>query len=167
MEPSLHNHDTRGVKEDVMALAKRESLSPFGSFRKEMEGLFDEFIGERWPAIFESGVRGVFVPPVEVGETPEEVFVNVQVPGLNKQDLELELSERGLTVKGEIKEEKEDKKKNYYRREIRRGSFSRTIELPVEVAVDKATADLKDGVLNVHIPKTEEARKRAVTVPIH
>lgn len=48
-----------------------------------MEGLFDQFIGERWPAIFEPGV---FVPPVEVGETPEEVFVNVQVPGLNKHE---------------------------------------------------------------------------------
>jgi HSP20 family protein len=147
-----------------MALAKRELIPPLGSFRKEMEGLFDEFIGERWPAIFEPGA---FVPAVEVGETPEEVFVNVQVPGLNKEDLALELTERGLTVRGEIKEEKEDKKKNYYRREIRRGSFTRTIALPVEVELDKATADLQKGVLNVHIPKTEKARKRAVTVPIH
>jgi HSP20 family protein len=70
-------------------------------------------------------------------------------------------------VRGEIKEEKEDKKKNYYRREIRRGSFARTVALPVEVELDKATADLQKGVLNVHIPKTEKARKRAVTVPIH
>ena len=147
-----------------MALAKKELVSPFGSLKKEMEGLFDEFIGERWPAIFEPGP---FVPAVEIGETPEEIFVNVQVPGLNKEDLELELTERGLTVRGEIKEEKEDKKKNYYRREIRRGSFARTIELPAEVELDKAIADLRKGVLNVHIPKTEKARKRAVTVPIH
>jgi len=147
-----------------MALAKRESMFPLGSLRKEMEGLFDEFIGEKWPAIFEPGA---FVPPVEVGETLEEVFVNIQVPGLAKEDLEIELSERGLTVRGEIKEEKEDKKKNYYRREIRRGSFSRTIELPVDVEVSGATADLQNGLLKVHVPKTEQARKRAVTVPIH
>ena len=147
-----------------MALAKRESMFPLGSLRKEMEGLFDEFIGERWPTIFEPGI---VVPPVEVGETSEEVFVSVQVPGLNKEDLELELNERGLTVRGEIKKEKEDKKKNYYRQEIRHGSFSRTVELPGEVEVSKATADLEKGVLNVHIPKTEKARTRAVTVPIH
>jgi HSP20 family protein len=150
----------RASKEDIVP----QSMFPLGSLRKEMEGFFDEFIGERWPAIFEPGV---FVPSVEVGETPEEVFVNVLVPGLDKEDLELELSERSLTVRGEIKEEKEDKKKNYYRKEIRHGSFSRTIELPGEVEVGKATADLEKGVLNVHIPKTDKARERAVTVPIH
>jgi HSP20 family protein len=145
-----------------MALMKREFS--LGSFRKEMDRLFDEFMGERWPSLFEPGV---ITPPVEVGETPEEVFVNVQVPGLTKEDLDLELSDRALTVSGEVKEEKEDKKKNYYLQEIRYGRFSRTIPLPGEVEVDKATAELEKGMLMVHIPKTEKARKRAVTVPIN
>ncbi|HLE21452.1 MAG TPA: Hsp20/alpha crystallin family protein [Vicinamibacteria bacterium] len=146
-----------------MALVKRESTFPVISLRKEMDRLLDEFIGERWPSVFEPAV---FVPPVEVGETPEEVFVNVQVPGLNKEDLELELADGTLTVSGKVEEEKEDKKKNYYRQEIRRGRFSRTITLPGEVESNKATADLKKGVLMVHIPKTEKAKKRAVTVAI-
>ena len=146
-----------------MALVKRESTFPVFSFRKEMDRLLDELVGERWPSVFEPSV---LVPPVEVGETPEEVFVNVQVPGLNKEDLELELADGTLTVSGKVEEEKEDKKKNYYRQEIRRGRFSRTITLPGEVESNKATADLKKGVLMVHIPKTEKAKKRAVTVAI-
>jgi len=146
-----------------MALMKRDTRLPLGSLRKEMDRLFDDFIGERWPSIFEPGD---FSPPVEVGETPEEIFVNVQVPGLTKENLDVELTEEALTVKGEVKEEKEEKKKNYYRQEFRHGKFSRTVALPQEVEVDKAIAELEKGVLTVHIPKTEKARTRAITVPI-
>lgn len=147
-----------------MALVKKENLLPLGSFRKEMDRLFDEFMGEKWPSIFEPGV---FTPPVEVGETPEEVFVNVQVPGIAKEDLDVELTDRALTISGEIKDEKEEKKKNYYRQEFRHGRFSRTVALPGEVEIDKAKADLEKGLLMVHIPKTEKAKKRAVTVAVH
>lgn len=147
-----------------MALVKKENLFPLGPFRREMDRLFDEFMGEKWPSIFEPGV---LTPAVEVGETSEEVFVNVQVPGLAKEDLDVELTEHALTVRGEVREEKEDKKKNYHRQEFRTGRFSRTITLPGEVEIDKAKADLEKGMLKVHIPKTEKAKKRAITVPIH
>ncbi len=79
----------------------------------------------------------------------------------------MELTERALTISGEIKEEREDKKKNYYRQEFRHGRFSRTIALPGEVEIDKAKADLEKGMLMVRIPKTEKAKKRSVAVPVH
>lgn len=144
-------------------LTKRDPDFSLGAFRREMERLFDEFTGERWPALFESWAPS---PPVEVGETAEEVFVNVQVPGMTKDNLEIQLTEGALTIKGKVEEEKEEKKKSYYRKEFRYGAFSRTVAVPTEVEVDKATADLDKGLLKIRIPKTEKARKRAVTVTI-
>lgn len=145
-----------------MALIKREE-SPLASFRKELDRFFEDFWGGRWPSVFE---REVLSPPVEVGETAEEVFVNVQLPGMSKENLDIQLTEGALSIKGELREEKEEKKKNYYRQEFRYGGFSRSIPLPAEVEISKATADLDKGLLKVRIPKTEKAKQRAVAVPI-
>jgi HSP20 family protein len=143
-------------------LVKKEPESLLSVFRKDLDRFFEEFWGGRFPSFFEAE----FAPPVEVGETNEEVFVNIQVPGMKKEEVNVQLTEGALSVKGERKEEKEEKKKNFYRREFGYGSFARTIGLPEEVEIDKAVATLDNGVLKVRIPKTEKARKRSVAVPI-
>lgn len=146
----------------TMQLVKREPESLLSAFRRDLDRLFEDIWGARFPSFF----QGEVTPPVEIGETAEEVFINVQVPGLKKEDLNVQLTEGVLTVKGELKEEKEEKRKNYYRREFGYGSFARTISLPEEVQIDKALANLENGVLKVRIPKTEKAKKRSVAVPI-
>jgi HSP20 family protein len=136
-------------------------------FRREMERFFDELGGRRWPSwpAWMEEVEAV-TPAVEVGETDDEFFVKAQVPGMKKENLDVEFSDGALTIKGEVKEEKEEKKKSFYRREFSYGHFARTVPLPSGTDPSKAKADLRDGVLNVHVPKTAEAKKRSVRVDI-
>ena len=97
---------------------------------------------------------------VEVSDTPEAVVVKAQIPGVSKDQLQLTITEDALTLKGEMKEEEKKEDKNYYRRELRYGAFTRTIPLPVAVQAEKATADLKNGVLAVTLPKREVAKAK-------
>ena len=154
-------------EERNMAISSRSerALTPI---RREMERVFDEIGKGRWPAwpAWMEEEQGLS-PALEVGETDDEFFVKAQVPGMKREDIEIELSESALMMKGEAKEEKEEKKKNYYRREFSYGRFARTVPIPSGADTSKASAELKDGVLNVHIPKTEESKKHSVKLDIH
>src|SRR5206468_2270511 len=97
-------------------------------------------------------------PAVEVSDTPEAVIVKAQVPGVPKDKLQLTITEDALTLKGEMQEEEKKEDKDYYRREFHYGAFARTIPLPVPVQAEKATAALKDGLLEVTLPKSKEAK---------
>lgn len=148
-----------------MALMRWEP-TPFKGIldlKKEMDRIFESFFGERFPAFKE---EFEFTPSVEVSETDNEVIVKATVPGVDKKDLNITLTEDSITIKGEIKKEKEEKKKNYYRQEISYGAFSRTIPLPVEVNTDGAKATLKDGILEVVLPKSEKAKVKEVKVNV-
>jgi HSP20 family protein len=137
-----------------------------------MERMFDDLGRWRWPAWMErwpsltEEEEVSFMPAVEVGESDDEVFVKAQVPGMKREDIQVELSDGSLTIKGEAKEEKEEKKKSYYRREFSYGQFARRVSLPSGVDTGKATAELHDGVLNVRLPKTEESKKKSVRLPV-
>lgn len=97
----------------------------------------------------------VSVLATDVYETNKDVIVEMNVPGFKKEDLKISFQEGYLKVEGKAEEEKETKEKNYWRKEIKRGSFVRVIPLPREVDVKKAKANLKDGVLQVILPKLE------------
>jgi HSP20 family protein len=114
-----------------------------------------------WPAEVE-----LQVPVVDVYERDDEVVVKAEIPGLSKDQIEVSLTDSTLTVKGEKKKEEEVKEHNYYRSERSFGSFSRTIMLPAEVRADGAKATFKDGVLEVHVPKTEAAKRKAIKVQV-
>jgi HSP20 family protein len=130
--------------------------------RKEMVRHFDELEGKHWFSRFK--VKP-FCPPADIGEAHGEVYVNIQVPGVSKEDLKLQLLEGRLIIRGDIKEKvKEDKSK--HRKKIRRRHFSREIPLPEKLDVEKAKACLDQEILRVHIPKLEKSEKSAVTVPI-
>ncbi|GIX28653.1 MAG: hypothetical protein KatS3mg123_2534 [Burkholderiales bacterium] len=83
---------------------------------------------------------------------------------MNKEDIEISLTGNVLTIKGETKREEKEEKGDYYRCEISRGAFSRTVSLPAEVDESKAKASLNDGVLEITLPKTETAKKRTIKV---
>jgi HSP20 family protein len=105
-------------------------------------------------------------PAVEVADTKDTVVIKAQVPGVNKEQIQVTVSEGALTIKGETREEEKKEEKNYIHREFRYGAFSRTVPLPAGVQGEKATAQLKDGVLEITIPKNEQARVKEIPVSV-
>ncbi len=112
--------------------------------------------------------RGTFSPSVDITENDREIRVSAELPGMDDRDIDITLGKDSLTIKGEKKEEKEDKGKDYYHLERSYGSFSRTIPLPVETETDKAEAHFKKGVLTINIPKSAKSigEKKKITVKV-
>ncbi|HBH62546.1 MAG TPA: molecular chaperone [Nitrospiraceae bacterium] len=146
---------------------KREEENPFALLRREMDSLFDNFFRGFDIEPFE-GRMGVFSPRVDVTENDKEIKISAELPGMDEKDIDVSLQNDMLVIKGEKKEEKEDKGKDYYRMERSYGSFTRTIPLPVEVETDKVEAKFKKGVLSIRLPKTakavDETKKIAVKI---
>jgi HSP20 family protein len=140
----------------------------FGSFHREMDRLFNRFLGgfdiEPWREM--QMLEGDFVPSVDITENDKEIIVTAELPGMSDKDLNVTVSKSELTIKGEKKEETEDKGKDYYRAERRFGSFCRVIPLTSEVDESKTDAQFKKGVLTVRMPKTAEARSAAKKVTV-
>lgn len=116
---------------------------------------------------FGSDFGGDWLPPVDLSETKELLTVKIELPGLEKKDIDLSVDNGLLTIKGEKKEEKEETDKHFHRIERSYGSFARTIALPVDVKEDKVDATFKDGILTVTLPKTKEELKKVTHVKIH
>jgi HSP20 family protein len=147
-----------------MALVRWEpTLKTLSDLRNEMDRIFETFFGERFPAFKE---EFSFTPAIEVSETDSEIIVKAAVPGIDKKDLNISILDNNLIIKGEIKREKEEKKKNYYKQEIAYGSFSRTIPLPAEVKVDEVKANMKNGIVTITIPKSEKAKAKEITINV-
>ncbi|HVN24803.1 MAG TPA: Hsp20/alpha crystallin family protein [Syntrophorhabdales bacterium] len=154
-----------GTKLDV----RREWEYPFGAFQWEMNKLFDDFFGglqlSPWAPV-EKRMSAVFTPHVDVSETDKEIKVSMELPGMDEKDVEVSLTRDTLTIKGEKKQETEDKGKDYYRMERSYGAFTRTIPLTVEVDTDKVQASFKKGVLDITLPKTARAIKETKKIPV-
>jgi HSP20 family protein len=148
-------------RRQTMALVRWEPFGGLTSLRREMERLFEDFL-ERRP--FHLGELGVTEPAVEVSDTKDAVVVKAQVPGISQENIQLSVTENALTLKGELKEEETKEDKNYHQREFHYGAFSRTVSLPTAVQAEQATATLKDGVLEVTIPKSEETKVKEIPI---
>jgi HSP20 family protein len=145
-----------------MSLVKWE---PFRALRRRdepFEELFRDFF--RRPMLEEA--EEAIVPAAEVAETDGEVTVKLEVPGVEKDQIQLNVSDDVLTVRGETRKESEEKRKNYYRQEIRYGAFQRTVPLPVEVDGAKASAQLKNGVLKITLPKSKQPKAHEVKIAV-
>jgi len=136
----------------------------------DMEKWFDEVF--RKPFSFMGFPRVKFPgteelnPSVDIFEDKNDVVVKAELPGIKKEDIDVTLTDDTISIAGEKKKEEEVEKKNYYRWESSYGSFARTFTLPSEVQTDKVQTQFKDGVLEVRIPKTEEAIKKVKKVKI-
>ncbi len=136
--------------------------------RRDMERLFEEFFEpfrrrRRWWRGLE---EGVIVPNIELYDRKNELVLRAELPGVDKKDIDLTITENNLTIKGEVKRKEEIKEEDYYVSEIRYGSFSRTIPLPIEIDSEKAKATFKDGVLEIVLPKKEEAKPKEIKVEV-
>jgi HSP20 family protein len=149
--------------------ASRE-WQPFASFRREIERLFDDFDRGFYGHPFR---RTAFemeppwsraaswepVPAVDVVEKSHAYEITAELPGMDENNIEVNLANETLTIKGEKKHEKEEKKKGYYVSERQYGSFERSFRIPGGVDKDKIEAAFKNGVLTLTLPKTAEAQK--------
>lgn len=109
---------------------------------------------------------GDFLPSLEVKEDENQFQLHLDIPGMERKDLDISVTGNVLTVKGERKEEEQKKGKGYFYSERRYGSFQRSVELPVEVDADKVAANYKDGVLELTLPKSEKAKPKQIKVDV-
>ena len=107
-----------------------------------------------------------WVPAVDISEDADNLFVDVEVPGMKKEDIKVSLEHNVLSLKGEKKQDKEIKEENYHRWERCYGSFSRAFELPIPVEAGKIKASYRDGVLHVQLPKAEEVKPREIPIEV-
>lgn len=163
------------IRDLIPSIWKRSDVSsknieenPFYSLRREMNGLFDDFFKgfDLVSLRREQGHSGFFSPSVDIKENDKEVSIKAELPGMDENDIEVSLTNDALTIKGEKKEEKEEKHKDYYRMERSYGSFSRTISLPNGIDSQKADAVFKKGVLTITVPKTAEAKAKVKKIEV-
>lgn len=142
-------------------------LTPWRPFR-ELTTLRDQ-MDRMWERFFKEGMEpfgGEWVPSLDVSETKNDIVVKAEVPGMNPKDIDISLTGDLLTIKGEKKQEREEKDENYHRVERSYGAFTRSVRLPQEVKSDKVKADYRNGILKVTMPKSDAAKKKAVKIKV-
>ena len=150
-------------REGDRVVAVWEPVRDIRTMRDEMDRLFTSF----WP----NGDRELtpaaeWVPAVDLYEDKEQIVVKLELPGVPKEDVSISLTEDTLTIKGERKTEKEERRENYFRLEGRYGSFLRMIELPRPVKADAIKAEYKDGILKIVLPKAEDSKTREIKINV-
>ena len=103
-------------------------------------------------------------PSVDVSETDDAIIVTAEIPGISPDDIDVSVDENQLVISGEKRQEEEEKEKNYYRMERSYGSFKRIFTLPRSADIDRVSAEQKDGILTITVPKTEVAKGKKVQV---
>jgi len=136
-----------------------KSFSEFDRLRRQMNELFGALSGGTLPM----PSAGVF-PLTNVTEDKENYYVRAELPGIKSNELDIQVTAEGVSISGERKIPVEDENVRYHRREREAGKFSRSINLPGEIDVNKVDASMKNGVLKVTIPKSEAAKPRQITV---
>jgi HSP20 family protein len=184
--PRKHLMET--VMADAPVEVKRSSSQPapqgttpavpdvWQSFRSEMDRLFDRFSGsfglpslrrmfDMGPAMRPSSFS-FGVPAIEMSEDEKSYKIAAELPGLDAKDVDLSISGDMLVLKGEKRQESEQKDKNYHFSERAYGSFQRAFELPASVDRDKISADFSKGVLTIEMPKTAEAQRQPKKIEV-
>jgi HSP20 family protein len=133
------------------------------SLLEDIEGMFRG--GPWWPPFARSELVAE-MPPVDVFEEGDAVVVKAELPGLAKDEIEVEVAGDAVTISGKKEKEEKVEKKDYYRHERAAAEFSRSIALPVEVELEKATAKLEDGVLEVRLTKRAGAAPKAKKITV-
>ena len=158
-------------KQTAMARATGDPFGLLRQMRSEFDRMFDDWPAFRWP-----GLRGDFslettawAPRIDVFEKDKRLVTRVDLPGMKKEDVSVEIAEGCLALSGERKRESEERKDNFYRNELEYGRFYRAVPLPEGVKPEEVKASFADGVLEVSIPlparPQEKARKIAIEEP--
>ena len=156
---------------ETKAVTPRRPFMDLTRWDRDMDRMMEDFFGRRarswWPeGWFRGGEMALGAPALDVFEDKDDVVVKAELPGMDKENIEVNLTDHMLTIKGEKKKEEEVKEENYYHSERSYGSFVRNVELPKAVYADKVKASFKNGILEVRAPKTEEAKNKEVKVKV-
>lgn len=146
-----------------MAIIRWNPMQNVLSLQQEMNRMFQEF-ARGGNSEETSWGTSTWVPPVDIYETNEGFVLKVELPGVQKDDLHLEVHDRTLTIRGERKPETEIPEDHYHRRERSYGSFQRVFTLPTPIDADKVQANVHDGVLELQLPKHETAKPKRIAV---
>lgn len=152
-----------------MSLVKWGPLKELEEMRRDMDRLFDEFFSpgpRRRRTWSEKPETGMIVPNIEIYDRANEIVLRAELPGVKKEDIDLSIAKDSVTLKGQLKKDEDIAPDSYYLREINYGSFARSVGLPVEVDSEKAKATLKDGFLELVLPKREEAKPKEIKIEV-
>lgn len=146
-----------------MSLPVRESTSPLARIHDEIDRMFQDFTTSRfWPRLEGTGR----VPSIDLYEKDGSLVVEAELPGIDKKDVKVHYTDNTVTIQGETKTEKEEKKEGYFRAERQYGSYFRTLSLPQPVDFSQAKAEFKNGVLTLTLPKSAAPEQTERTIPI-
>ena len=169
--PEVKEKKMEKSSERPIQASTSRTLSPF----EEMDRMFDAMFGRRhgwvqpffqwpsWGAELPVPFEGR-TPKVDVVDRDQEIVVKVELPGVKKEDLDVTVSDNNITIRARSRYESKEEKGEYYRCEISRGEFARTLGLPSPVDADKAKAKFTDGILELTLPKTGETRRHSVKI---
>ena len=148
-----------------MELVRWEPFEGLSRLHSRINDLFDESFGRTRTA--PSASVGVWLPPVDILESKDGYLIRAELPGMKKEDFNLEVNDGTLTVSGERKAETLSNGVEYQRSERVHGKFSRSFYLPQTVKQEEIKASYRDGLLEIHVPKTDEAKPRQIAVSVN
>lgn len=157
-------------EKETKAVARWKPFMDLASWERGMDRMMDDFFARRmrpwWPESLRPGAGEASLPAVDVYEERDDIVVKAELPGMDKNDIEVNITDSELTLKGEKKKEEKIEAKDYYSCERSYGAFLRSVELPAEVQADKVKASFKDGILEVRLPKAEKAKAKEIKVKV-
>lgn len=148
-------------------MALEQSRPSFGLTRRPLRDPFDDWVGrffENWLPSRMSGEARGWAPPVDMIDRKDEIVLRADLPGLEEKDIDVSVENGVLTIRGQRQGEQEAKEDDYYCCERWVGSFSRSLTLPPGTDVDKIKATFKSGVLELHVPKTQQAIGKRIEI---
>ncbi len=148
-----------------MATVRWDPFQDLISLQERMNRLFDQTVA-RSRGEHEGVIAPSWSPPVDIYETAESIVLKAELPGLNTDDIDIQVRDNTLTLKGERRLAKGVEEENYLRAERAHGSFQRSFTLPTAIQADKIRAVFKDGVLEMNIPKAEEAKPKQIKIEV-
>jgi HSP20 family protein len=148
-----------------MELVRWEPFVGLNRIQSRINDLFDETFGR--PQAYSRTTTAVWFPPVDVLESKDSYLIRAELPGMKKEDFNLELKDGSLTLSGERKFEEPADGVQYHRVERVAGKFVRSFSLPQTVKSDEIKASYRDGILEVHVPKADEAKPKQIAINVH
>jgi len=153
----------RGKEAIVMKLARFNPVRELRGVQREINRLFEDFFGESFERDLDKG----WGPAIDISEDEKNIYLKADLPGMNQKDIKVSVEDNVLTISGERKSEREEKKEGkFYRLERVYGEFCRSFTLPDYVDISKISAEYKDGVLALTIPRTEEKKSKAIEIEV-
>jgi HSP20 family protein len=161
----------KAKERETRAIAPWRPVIGLSRWGREIDRMMDDFFARRmspwWPERWLGAREEEIVAPVlDVYEEKDDIVVKAELPGMDKNQIEIEISDSELILKGEKRKEEKIEEENYYRCERSYGAFRRSVEIPKDVQADKIKAAFKNGILEVRLPKTEKAKAREIKVKV-